>query len=109
MSQVLNITASQFEKEVLKSSVPVLVDFWAPWCVPCQMMGPVLDEVARDFDGKAKVIKVDVDSQENIALAQQFRIMSIPNMKIFKGGAVVEDFVGMRSKSDLASGIERHS
>lgn len=108
MSQVLNITASQFEKEVLKCSVPVLVDFWAPWCGPCQMMGPVLDEVARDFDGRAKVIKVDVDDQVNIALAQQFSIRSIPSMKIFKDGAVVEEFVGMRSKSDLATGIERY-
>lgn len=109
MSQVLNITASQFEKEVLQSPVPVLVDFWAPWCGPCQMMGPVLDEVAKDFDGRAKVIKVDVDDQVNITLAQQFSIRSIPSMKIFKDGAVVEEFVGMRSKSDLATGIERHS
>lgn len=108
MSHVLNITANQFEKEVLKSSVPVLVDFWAPWCVPCQMMGPVLDEVAKDLAEKAKVIKVDVDDQANIALAQQFGIRSIPSMKIFKDSAVVEEFAGMRAKHDLVSGLEKH-
>jgi len=72
------------------------------------MMGPVLDEVAKDLAGKAKVIKVDVDDPTNVALAQQFRIMSIPSMKIFKDGAVVEEFVGMRAKLDLVSGIEKH-
>lgn len=108
MSQILNINAPQFETEVLKSPVPVLVDFWAPWCAPCQMMGPVLEEVAKSLGDKAKIVKIDVDHQENGALAQQYRIMSIPNMKVFKGGTVVEEFIGMRSGADLMSGIEKH-
>ncbi len=105
MSKVLNINADQFEKEVIQSKVPVLVDFWAPWCRPCQLMGPILDDVAMDLGEKAKIVKIDVDDQQNIALAQMFQIMSIPSMKIFKAGYVVEEYVGMRSKEQLVEGL----
>lgn len=108
MSKVLNINADQFEKEVIQSKVPVLVDFWAPWCRPCQMMGPILDEVSIDLEDKAKVIKIDVDDAANIELAQRFEIRSIPSMKIFRGGEVVEEYVGMRSKEDLVEGLKKN-
>ena len=103
----MNISAEQFEKEVIQSKVPVLVDFWAPWCRPCQMMGPILDEVAKELGGKAKIIKIDVDDSQNVALAQMFQIMSIPSMKIFKAGNVVEEYVGMRSKEQLVEGLKK--
>lgn len=107
MAKVLNINADQFEGEVLKSSVPTLVDFWAPWCAPCRMMGPTLDEIAKDLAPKVRVIKIDIDQAENAGLARQFHIMSIPNMKLFQDGNVVQEFVGTRSKSDLVSGIKK--
>lgn len=107
MSKVLNINADQFESEVIQSKVPVLVDFWAPWCRPCQMMGPILDEVAKDLGEKAKIVKIDVDDPQNVDLAQIFQIMSIPSMKIFKAGYVVEEYVGMRSKEQLVEGLTK--
>jgi len=107
MSKVLNIVAEQFEKEVTQSKVPVLVDFLAPWCRPCQMMGPVLDEVAKDVGDKATIIKIDIENKQNIELARTYEIMSIPSMKIFKGGEVVEEYVGMRSKEDLVEGLRK--
>jgi thioredoxin 1 len=106
MSKVLNINSDQFENEVIKSSVPVLVDFWAPWCAPCRAMAPILDELSMDLDGKVKVIKVDVDEPVNQELAMTYQIRSIPSMKIFKNGNVVQEFVGMRSKSELAHEID---
>jgi thioredoxin 1 len=109
MSKVLNINAGQFEKEVVQSKVPVLVDFWAQWCTPCKMMGPILDEVAKDLGEKAKIVKIDIDDPQNIALAQMFQIMSIPSMKIFRGGEVVEEYVGMRSKEDLVDGLNKYN
>ena len=109
MSKVLNINADQFESEVIQSKVPVLVDFWAPWCRPCQLMGPILDEVAKELGENAKIIKIDVDDQQNIDLAQMFQIMSIPSMKIFKAGNVVEEYVGMRSKEQLVEGLKKNN
>ena len=108
MSKVLNIKADQFENEVIQSKVPVLVDFWAPWCRPCQLMGPILDEVAKELGEKAKIVKIDVDDQQNVDLAQMFQIMSIPSMKIFKAGNVVEEYVGMRSKENLIEGLTKN-
>lgn len=109
MSKVININADQFEKEVIQSEVPVLVDFWAPWCRPCQMMGPILDEVAETLGEKAKITKIDVDDQQNISLAQAFQIMSIPSMKIFVKGNVVKEYLGVSSATDLVAGLSAHS
>lgn len=103
MAQQFN--EKNFEAEVLQSEVPVLVDFWAPWCGPCKVMGPVIDELARDFEGRAKVGKVNVD--ENRALAAQFGIMSIPTLIIFKGGRAAGQMVGTASKSLLAKKLEQ--
>lgn len=96
-------TNQNFDQEVLKSDKPVLVDFWAPWCGPCQIMGPVIDELAKEMEGKAKVGKLNVD--ENSQTAAEYGIMSIPALKIFKGGKVVKEFVGVQSKDALEEAL----
>lgn len=108
MGKAIDLTKSNFEDEVLKSNVPVLVDFWAPWCTPCRMMAPILDELATTFEGKIKITKVDTENPENQDLAIQYQIQSIPNMKLFKGGQVVEEFIGLRSQDDLQSSLKKH-
>lgn len=95
------ITTANFETEVLKSEKPVLIDFWATWCGPCMRQGPIVEELAEE--GYA-VGKVDVD--QNMALAQQFRVVSIPTLILFKNGAEVQRFVGLTSKEDLKSALE---
>lgn len=105
MSKTINATAADFEKEVLQSEVPVLVDFWAEWCGPCRMMAPVLDEVSEEAAGKLKVVKVDIEDPANLALAQKYQIRSIPNMKVFRGGEVTKDIVGVRPKEVLLQEI----
>lgn len=96
MSKAIEITAQNFEKEVLNSTIPVLVDFWAPWCQPCLMMSPILDELAEEMEGKVKIGKLNTEVPEHMPLAIQYDIRSIPNMKLFKGGKVVKEFIGMR-------------
>ena len=86
------IKSNEFQMEVLESKVPVLVDFSASWCGPCQMMGPVLDQMAAEYEGKAKIVKVDID--ESMDLAQKYQIMSVPNMIIFKDGEPKDAVVG---------------
>ncbi len=103
---VKDITESQFEQEVIKETLPVLVDFWAPWCGPCKMLGPVLEDVASSNDSRLKVVKVNVD--ENPDLAQRFEVMGIPSMFLFKDGEVVDSFTGAMSKQALTEKIEKH-
>ena len=105
MSQaVLEVTDSTFDAEVLKSNVPVLVDFWAEWCGPCRMVAPVVEEVAKQYKGRIKVAKVDVDQNQKIAT--QYSIRSIPSLYVFKGGKVVEQIVGAVPKHQIVSVID---
>lgn len=106
MSKALDLTNENFENEVIKSDIPVLVDFWAPWCGPCRMMAPVLDELSGEMEGKVKIAKLDVENPNHQQLAMQYQIQSIPNMKLFKGGQVIGDFVGARPKDALRADIE---
>lgn len=98
-------TVKNFEEEVLKSKTPVMVEFWAPWCMPCRMLAPIIDELAKEYKNKPiKIGKLNVDENEKIA--QQYRIMSIPAILIFKNGKPVEQMVGARGKEELVKKIE---
>lgn len=101
----LIITTENFEEVVLKSDVPVLVDFFAEWCGPCKMMAPVLEEIAAEYEGKLKVGKCDAD--DNMILAQKYRVASIPNMQLFKGGEVVANYVGFMTKDALCAKLNQ--
>ena len=106
MADVVNVNGVQFDQEVLQAELPVLVDFWAPWCGPCKMLGPVLEEVAAANDGRLKVVKVNVD--ENSDLAQKYEVMGIPAMFLIKNGEVIESFTGAMSKQALSDKIEKY-
>ena len=95
----MEITSENFEKEVLNSDVPVLVDFWASWCNPCKMMGPVVEEVAKELEGKIKVFKLNVDDERDLEI--KYNIMSIPAFLLFKNGKVEKQTIGMQSKEEL--------
>lgn len=100
---VIHLTKDNFNEEVLESKVPVLVDFWATWCGPCQMVGPIIEEVASEVTD-AKICKVDVDDQPE--LARQYRVMSIPTLMVFKDGQAVKREVGARSKGEILAMIQ---
>lgn len=103
---VKQINDSEFEQTVLKSETPVFVDFWAPWCGPCRIVGPIIEELAPSYDGKLVVTKMNVD--DNPAVAQKLGITSIPTMMIFKGGQVADRAIGAMPKSELQKFIERN-
>jgi len=107
MSSPINVNGAQnFKDEVLTSELPVLVDFWAPWCGPCQMMAPVLEELAKKFESKLKVVKVDTEQPENQPLVVEYQISSIPNMKLFQKGIMVKDFIGYRPESTFSEELK---
>ena len=106
MSVAQPVTDSSFQEEVLNSDLPVLVDFWAPWCGPCRMVGPVVEEISQQYEGQIKVVKVNTDENPNIA--SQYGIRSIPTLMIFKGGQRVDMVVGAVPKTTLAQTLDKH-
>jgi len=106
MSKVVEITKENFEREVLQSNIPVLIDFWAPWCQPCLMMAPALDELSEELDGKLKIGKLNIEFPEHQFLAVRYQIQSIPNMKLFEKGRVIEEFIGLRPKEIFKQELE---
>jgi thioredoxin 1 len=106
MSSATAVTDASFEQDVLKSDVPVLVDFWAPWCGPCRMVAPIVDEIAKEFEGKIKVFKLNTDENPNVA--SQYGIRSIPTLMIFKGGQKVDTVVGAVPKTTLSSTLSKY-
>jgi len=102
----IEITDTNFDKEVIQSETPVLIDFWAVWCGPCKMIAPVVEEIAKEYDGKLKVGKVDVDNNPEVSL--KFGIRSIPTLMVFKGGKVVEQIIGAVPKRNLVDKVTPH-
>jgi thioredoxin 1 len=102
---VVKLTESNFKEEVVNSTSPVLVDFWAEWCGPCKMLAPILDELASEYDGKVKVGKLNID--ESPGVANEYGIRAIPTLLIFKDGQVAEQVVGLRSKRDLKANLDK--
>lgn len=103
MGKAISLTEQNFDQEVLQSDVPVLVDFWAPWCGPCRMIAPTIEQLAEEFTGQAKVCKLNVD--ESTAIAARYSVTSIPTIIIFKNGQIVDRYVGAQSKERLRDAL----
>ena len=103
---ILNVNDDSFDEDVLNSDTPVLIDYWAEWCGPCKMIAPVLDEIAKDYEGKLKVCKLNID--ENPDTPQKYGVRSIPTLLLFKDGEVVESTVGVAGKEQLAALLDKH-
>ena len=106
MGKYVDVTDATFDKEVLQSDIPVLVDFWAVWCAPCHIIAPIVEELAGEKEGKLKVVKMDVDNNQNTAM--KFGIRSIPTLLVFKNGNVVDQIIGAVPKSILESKLNKH-
>jgi thioredoxin 1 len=105
MGQVIHVTDQNFEEEVLNSPIPVIVDFWATWCAPCRMIAPIVEEIAREYDGKIKVCKLDVDNNPNTAIT--YGVRSIPTLLYFKNGKVISSTIGAVGKSKILEQVEK--
>ena len=103
---VLVLTTQNWQREVLESAQPVLVDFWAPWCAPCRLIAPIVEALAKDYEGRLRVGKLNVDDNEEVA--GQYAIRSIPTLLVFRGGRVVEQRVGLASREDLTRILDPH-
>ena len=101
---VIELTDDNFEAEVLKSDKPVLVDFWAEWCMPCKMLGPTIDKLAKDYNGKVKVGKVDTDANRDVSM--RFGISAIPTVILFKDGKIAQKFVGLRKEQEFKAALD---
>jgi thioredoxin 1 len=102
---IVSLTQENFAREVLQSTTPVLVDFWAEWCGPCKMIAPILDELAEEYDGRVRIGKVNIDNEQT--LATQYGVRAVPTLLLFKQGQVADQIVGLRSKRDLKASFDR--
>ncbi len=105
MTRPADVSDAEWDQEVLKSELPVLVDFWAPWCGPCRMVAPIVEELADEYNGKVRFYKLNTD--DNVETASKYGIRSIPTLLVFKGGQLVDQLIGFRPKSDLKRSLEK--